>query len=112
MERGIPEKFQDFFDRLRVFIPASQKIHLPAPIRSSWLSLPWQYYTSENHLLNNELLALEFEQSASGPELWVGTIKGVSVVAYDLDGVTAATSYTKEDGLLNDSVIAHRSDSI
>jgi len=66
----------------------------------------WNYYTSDDHLVNNEILALEFEQSASGPELWVGTIKGVSVVAYNVEGVTAATSYTKEDGLLNDSVNA------
>ena len=66
----------------------------------------WHSYTSEDHLVNNEILALEFEQSDSGPELWVGTIEGVSVVAYDVDGVTAATSYTVLDGLLNDSVNA------
>ncbi len=66
----------------------------------------WHYYTSDEHLANNEILALEFEQSASGPELWVATIKGVSVVAYTVDGVTAATSYTVQDGLLNDSVTA------
>jgi ligand-binding sensor domain-containing protein len=68
--------------------------------------IEWHYYTSNDHLVNNEILALEFEQSVSGPELWVGTIKGVSVVAYDVDGVTAATSYTIQDGLLNDSVSA------
>ncbi len=66
----------------------------------------WHYYTSGEHLANNEILALEFEQSVSGPELWVATIKGVSVVAYNVDGVTAATSYTVQDGLLNDSVTA------
>ena len=66
----------------------------------------WHYYTSDEHLANNEILALEFEQSVSGPELWVATIKGVSVVAYTVDGVTAATSYTVQDGLLNDSVTA------
>jgi ligand-binding sensor domain-containing protein len=64
----------------------------------------WLYYTGNDHLMNNEVLALEFEQAASGPELWVATVKGVSVVAYNVDGVTAATSYTMQDGLLNDSV--------
>lgn len=68
--------------------------------------LEWHYYSSDEHLGNNEILALEFEQSAYGPELWMGTINGVSVAAYDVDGVTAATSYTIQDGLLNDSVTA------
>jgi ligand-binding sensor domain-containing protein len=66
----------------------------------------WHYYESGEHLLNNEILALEFEQSASGPELWVASVKGVSVVAYNVDGMTTATSYTLQDGLLNDSVTA------
>jgi ligand-binding sensor domain-containing protein len=66
----------------------------------------WLYYTGHENLANNEILALEFEPSVSGPELWVATIKGVSVVAYDVDGVTAATSYTVQDGLLNDTVNA------
>lgn len=68
--------------------------------------MEWHYFASGDHLLNNEVLVLEFEQSASGPELWVGSVKGVSVVAYDVDGVTAATSYTIQDGLLNDSITA------
>jgi ligand-binding sensor domain-containing protein len=68
--------------------------------------MEWYYFTNDDHLLNNEILALEFEQSVAGPELWLASIKGVSVVAYDVDGVTAATSYTTKDGLLNDSITA------
>jgi len=67
--------------------------------------MEWYYYTNNDHL-NKKVLALEFEQSAYGPELWVATIKGVSVMAYDVDGVTASTSYSVQDGLLNDTVTA------
>ena len=68
--------------------------------------MEWRYFKNQEHLGENEVLALEYELSDSGPELWLATIKGVSVVAYNVDGVTAATSYGTEDGLLGDTVTA------
>lgn len=40
-----------------------------------------------------------------GPELWVATTQGVSVVSFDLDGITGSTGYTTEDGLLDNNVV-------
>ena len=69
-----------------------------------WDQVDWSYYTESDFLAGNQVLGLAFEQTASGPEIWVATSKGVSVLAYDVDGITAATSLTTEDGLLDDSI--------
>jgi ligand-binding sensor domain-containing protein len=71
----------------------------------------WTYYTEADHLISNRVNTLAFEQSAYGPELWVGTDKGVSVVAYDVDGVTASTSYSGANGVVGDSISAVAVDS-
>ena len=42
--------------------------------------LSWRYYTDADHLLGNQVNALAFEQTGSGPGLWVATVEGVSVV--------------------------------
>lgn len=66
--------------------------------------LTWRYYTDADYLVGNQINALTFEEPESGPELWVATTEGVSVVAFDTDGVTGSTSYTTEEGLLNNDV--------
>jgi ligand-binding sensor domain-containing protein len=71
----------------------------------------WTYYTEADHLISNRVNTLAFEQSAYGPELWVGTDKGVSVVAYNVDGVTASTSYSGANGVMGDSISAVAVDS-
>ncbi|MFO7935180.1 MAG: two-component regulator propeller domain-containing protein [Bacteroidales bacterium] len=67
-------------------------------------NLTWSYYTENDHLAGNRVNALTFEESAYGPELWVATGKGVSVTAFDIDGITGSTSYTVEDGVLDTAV--------
>jgi hypothetical protein len=66
--------------------------------------LKWSYYTEEDFLLGNQVNALAFEQTPSGPGLWVATTQGVSLLNIDGSGVTASTGFTSQDGLLNDDV--------
>jgi ligand-binding sensor domain-containing protein len=66
--------------------------------------LKWSYYTEEDFLLGNQVNALAFEQTLTGPGLWVATTRGVSLLEIDGSGVTASTGFTSEDGLLNDDV--------
>jgi ligand-binding sensor domain-containing protein len=64
----------------------------------------WMKYSSDDHLISNRINALTFEQSSYGPEIWVATDQGVSVLAFDVDGVTSATSYSAEDGLMGTKI--------
>jgi ligand-binding sensor domain-containing protein len=66
--------------------------------------LAWRYYTDEDYLAGNQVNALAFEQTGNGSELWVATTEGVSVVAFDADGVTGSTTYTAFDGILDNDV--------
>ena len=66
--------------------------------------LTWRYYTDADHLAGNLVNALSFEQADGSRHLWVATTEGVSVLAFDTDGVTGSTSYTVKDGLLNNNV--------
>ena len=48
---------------------------------------------------------IEYQFSDYGPEMWIGSDKGVSVAAYNVDGITYATHYTMENsGILSDSI--------
>jgi ligand-binding sensor domain-containing protein len=67
-------------------------------------NLAWRYYTDADHLAGNQVNALAFEQTASGPGLWVATTQGVSLLVYDVNGVKESTGYTTGDGLLDDDV--------
>jgi ligand-binding sensor domain-containing protein len=71
----------------------------------------WMYYTEPEHLVSNQVNALTFEQAGEGSELWVGTSRGVTVIAYDVDGITGSTSYTSADGVMGDSITAVAVDS-
>lgn len=71
----------------------------------------WIHVTDADHLISNRVNALAFEQSSYGPELWVGTDKGVSVVAYDVDGITGSTSYSAANGVLGENITAVAVDS-
>jgi ligand-binding sensor domain-containing protein len=66
----------------------------------------WQKYTTEDFLADNDINDLAFELTSYGPELWIATDNGVSVAAFDVDGVTGATSYTTADGLLENKITA------
>lgn len=68
-------------------------------------NLTWRYYTEEDHLVGNQVNALAFDMTDAGAELWVATARGVSVVAFDDEGVTGSSSYTTTDGLLDEEVV-------
>ena len=67
-------------------------------------NLSWRYYTDADYLAGNRVNALTFEQTDEARHLWVATSEGISVLAFDADGVTGSTSYTVENGLLNNDV--------
>jgi hypothetical protein len=73
--------------------------------------LTWRYYTDADFLAGNRVNALVFEQTGTGPGLWVATTKGVSLVHFDSQGITSSVSYTADDGLLSDTVTAVAVDS-
>lgn len=53
-----------------------------------------------------EVSDLEYQLSAYGSEIWIGTESGVSVANYSVDGVTSATRYaTDNSGMQADSVM-------
>ncbi|MDX2430859.1 MAG: two-component regulator propeller domain-containing protein [Bacteroides sp.] len=66
--------------------------------------LTWRYYTDADHLAGNQVNALTFEATNDEQHLWVATTEGISVLAFDADGITGSSSYTVENGLLNDDV--------
>jgi ligand-binding sensor domain-containing protein len=71
----------------------------------------WIYYTEPDPLVSNQVNVLTFEQAGEGSELWVGTSQGVTVLAYDVDGITGSTSYGSGDGVVGDSITALAVDS-
>jgi ligand-binding sensor domain-containing protein len=60
----------------------------------------WTIYTSESEhsIADNVINDVDIQVTdLHGSELWVGTTNGVTVAAFDVDGITAATSYRSSD---------------
>ena len=60
----------------------------------------WVIYTDNTDftVADNAINDIAYQLSQhSGSELWIGTVNGVTVAAYDVDGITAATSYRSGD---------------
>ncbi len=61
----------------------------------------WKTYTTENtnnKMTSNVIVDMAFDNHPTfGDELWLATDKGGTVVAFDVDGVTSATSYTTDN---------------
>jgi len=65
----------------------------------------WTTYTDADNLANNSIRDIDFEITDYGPEIWVATDGGVSVVNVTPDAVTFATPYTTENtGILSNTV--------
>lgn len=65
----------------------------------------WNTYTTEDKLAGNTVNTIAFEITSYGPEIWVGTDGGVSVISVVPDAVTIATPYTTENtGLISNMV--------
>lgn len=61
----------------------------------------WTYYTTAHYLKGNEIYSIVPETTSQGTEIWLATDYGATVAAYNIDGITAATTYTIENGLLD-----------
>jgi ligand-binding sensor domain-containing protein len=59
----------------------------------------WVIYTDNTDytVADNTINDIEYQLSHYGSELWIGTVNGVTVAAYDVDGITSATSYRSGD---------------
>jgi streptogramin lyase len=60
----------------------------------------WVIYTyaTDFSVADNTINDIAYQLSEhSGSELWIGTVNGITVAAYDIDGITAATSYQLGD---------------
>ncbi|NPA35430.1 MAG: hypothetical protein GXO47_01120 [Chlorobi bacterium] len=67
----------------------------------------WTVYSTDDGVAGEHINQLSCQKSAAGNELWVATNDGVSVLAYDIDGITSATVYAIDNsGLISDTVTA------
>ena len=58
----------------------------------------WTTYTTTENIADNDINALAFEVSSYGPEIWLGTNGGVSVIGIsETDAISAATPYTPDN---------------
>jgi len=67
----------------------------------------WVTFTDEEKLADNAVNSIVFETAKHGPEIWVATEGGVSVISVVPDAITFATPYTTGNtGLISDRVKA------
>lgn len=72
----------------------------------------WIVYDTTDNLSSTNISEIVFELTSYGPEVWLATPAGVSVAAFDIDGITSATYYNSSNsGLMEDSIIAISVDS-
>ena len=63
----------------------------------------WIYYTTADYLKGNKVYDIEPETTSHASEIWLATDYGATVAAYNIDGITAATTYTADNGLLDNN---------
>jgi ligand-binding sensor domain-containing protein len=63
----------------------------------------WTYYTDNDYLKGKEVFDIEPDVTSHGSELWLATDYGATVAAYDIDGITSATTYTAKDDLFDNN---------
>ncbi|MCD6308854.1 MAG: hypothetical protein J7M24_07650, partial [Candidatus Latescibacteria bacterium] len=72
----------------------------------------WTTYTTADSLAHDSVRDIDFEVTSHGPEIWVGTEGGVSVISVVPDAITFATPYRKDNtGLIDNGVNAAAVDS-
>jgi len=72
---------------------------------ATWLTFTAD--TSKTTLAHNSINDIVFEASNYGPEIWLATDNGVSVMGVSLDAITMATPYRKDNtGLISNTVYA------
>jgi ligand-binding sensor domain-containing protein len=78
---------------------------------SAFDGVKWVTYTTDNQqqtLADNSINDMALEETGTGPELWIATDNGVSVMAIPaIDAVTKATPYRSDNtGLIDNKVTA------
>ena len=74
----------------------------------------WKAYTASDttaqKLADNHVNAIAYETTKNGPENWIGTNNGISVMNTKIDAVSFATPYTtkntKYPGMISDTILA------
>jgi ligand-binding sensor domain-containing protein len=67
----------------------------------------WTTYTTGDSLAHNSVNSIAYEETQWGPEIWVATDSGVSVISVVPDAITFATPYRKDNtGLISNTVRA------
>ncbi len=68
----------------------------------------WKSYTTVDNLADNHVNAIAYEETSYGPEIWVGTNNGISVINTKIDAVSFATPYrttnSKYPGMISDMI--------
>jgi ligand-binding sensor domain-containing protein len=65
----------------------------------------WKSYTTTDKLAQNIVNSIAAETTSHGPEIWVATNGGVSVIGVQPDAISFATPYRKDNtGLISDMV--------
>ncbi|MCF6359023.1 MAG: hypothetical protein L3J54_14585, partial [Draconibacterium sp.] len=65
----------------------------------------WTTYTKTDGVAGNDINSLSYQLSSHGSEIWVATNTGVSVHAYNIDGISDATTYREDNSeLIADTV--------
>jgi ligand-binding sensor domain-containing protein len=76
----------------------------------------WKVYTTADKLAHNQVNAIAYEETKYGPEIWVATAGGISLVNTSIDAVTFATPFTttntKYPGVISDIIQSATMDSI
>jgi len=66
---------------------------------SRYDGVEWIYYSTDDYLKGGEVYDICAANSSHGPEMWFATDYGATVAAYNIDGITSATTYTTDNGL-------------
>jgi ligand-binding sensor domain-containing protein len=70
----------------------------------------WKSFTTADKLADNHVNAIAYEETSHGPEIWVGTNNGISVISTKIDAVSFATPYrttnTKYPGMISDMIFS------
>lgn len=86
---------------------------------ASFDGMIWTVFHNNPKIITETIHDIGFEQSTYGPELWLGTNKGVNVASMPVDAVSGATTYTESNtkdlfpdgpGLAGDSVFVVKID--
>ncbi len=76
----------------------------------------WKSYTTADKLANNNVSSIAYEETSYGPEIWVGTAGGISVVNTKIDAVSFATPYTTKNekylGMISDTIQSATMDNV